>query len=61
MRWDASVCPHCQRESIPWRLHEGRWWYRESDEDAWVWLEEHTGEWQEHVAAPVSPSTAMPE
>jgi hypothetical protein len=31
IRRDASVCPHCQRESAPWRLHNGRWWVKGSD------------------------------
>lgn len=25
MRRDASVCPHCQRDSDAWVFHEGRW------------------------------------
>lgn len=29
MRGDASVCPHCQRESTPWTLHDGVWWRRD--------------------------------
>jgi hypothetical protein len=57
MRRDAWVCPHCQQPSTPWRLHKGRWWYRDSDEEPWVWLDERTGEWQKHVAAP-APSEA---
>lgn len=28
---EASVCPHCQRESAPWRWHEGHWWVKGSD------------------------------
>ena len=34
MRGDATVCPHCQRESESWRLHEGRWW-RKDDAGNW--------------------------
>jgi hypothetical protein len=26
MRRDASVCPHCRRDSDAWRYWEGRWW-----------------------------------
>lgn len=33
IRRDASVCPHCQRESDPWILHEGRWWVKRESGD----------------------------
>jgi hypothetical protein len=44
MRRDASVCPHCRRESQPWRLHEGRWWVetpegwyqRDDQRETWI-------------------------
>src|SRR5262249_7883847 len=26
MRRDASVCPHCRRESEPWTFNGDRWW-----------------------------------
>jgi uncharacterized paraquat-inducible protein A len=26
MRCDASVCPHCRRESPAWRYSDGQWW-----------------------------------
>lgn len=41
IRPDASVCPHCQRESPPWTLHVGEWWRREPD--GWYWQEPHVG------------------
>jgi hypothetical protein len=44
MRRDASHCPHCRQESTPWRLHDGHWWFRESEEEPWEWLDENTGE-----------------
>ena len=45
MRRDAGYCPHCRQPSTPWRYHDGRWWYRESEQDAWKWLDERTNEW----------------
>jgi hypothetical protein len=45
MRRDAKICPHCREPSAPWRFHEGLWWFRDSEQDAWQWLDEHTGEW----------------
>jgi hypothetical protein len=38
IRPDATVCPHCRRESSPWTLHEGTWW-RQDDDGTWVYLE----------------------
>jgi hypothetical protein len=37
IRPDASVCPHCQRESEPWTLKENLWWRHEGGE--WLWLD----------------------
>jgi hypothetical protein len=51
MRRDAEICPHCRQPSTPWRLHEGRWWFRGSERDTWQWLDEHTGEWVGHEAS----------
>jgi hypothetical protein len=48
MRRDASVCPHCRNGSPAWRLHEGRWWFRETDEAPWRWYDEETGDWVAH-------------
>jgi hypothetical protein len=45
MRRDASVCPHCRRESVPWLYREGKWWTVD-DEGVEVWLEESTGIWR---------------
>jgi hypothetical protein len=45
MRRDAQVCPHCRQASIPWHFHEGRWWYRSSEQAPWQWLDERTRTW----------------
>jgi RNA polymerase subunit RPABC4/transcription elongation factor Spt4 len=42
---DAETCPHCHNTSTPWRLHQGRWWVRTSDDAPWQWLDEATGTW----------------
>jgi hypothetical protein len=44
MRRDASVCPHCHRESQAWTLHEGRWWT--NVDGTWYWLDELSNAWQ---------------
>ena len=31
MRRDASVCPHCQRDSAPWTLRDGQWTFTGPD------------------------------
>lgn len=41
---EASVCPHCQRASSPWRMHEGRWWKEEGGRKSW---QDNLGQWQE--------------
>ena len=43
MRRDASVCPHCQRDSTLWVLNEGQWWL--SIDARWHWRNEQTDEW----------------
>ena len=45
MRRDAQACPHCRQPSTPWHFHEGRWWFRSSEEAPWHWLDERTGSW----------------
>ena len=45
MRRDASVCPHCRERSIPWRFHEGLWWYRASEQEPWRWLDVTNAAW----------------
>ena len=48
MRRDASVCPHCQRDSEAWTFNEGYWWYQA--DDGWLYLDEMTGEWHMPVS-----------
>jgi hypothetical protein len=45
MRRDASVCPHCRNDSTPWEFHDAHWWYRESQQEQWRYLDEQTGNW----------------
>jgi hypothetical protein len=52
IRRDAEICPHCRQPSTPWRFYEGRWWFRVSEQHAWQWLDEHTGEWVGHEPSP---------
>lgn len=49
MRRDASVCPHCQRESQAWKLHEGRWWFTTTD-GTQFYRDERKNEWIEYQA-----------
>ncbi len=44
MRRDAGTCPHCRKESEPWRFHEGRWWARDA-KGTWQWLDDHARVW----------------
>jgi hypothetical protein len=44
MRRDASVCPHCQQQSPPWRLHEGHWWSKDKG-GVDRWFNEGAGTW----------------
>jgi hypothetical protein len=47
MRRDASVCPHCRRESTPWIFHEGRWWVSDPSGKQY-WLNEKNNDWVLH-------------
>lgn len=38
IRADATVCPHCQRESEPWRLVRTVWVARRSGDGTYWWL-----------------------
>ena len=38
MRRDASVCPHCRRDSVAWTWHEGTWWFK-NPAGEWFYLE----------------------
>jgi hypothetical protein len=44
MQRDASVCPHCRRESKAWTYEGGRWWTTDSAGTR-LWLEERHGTW----------------
>lgn len=43
IRRDASVCPHCRRESEAWTHHKGYWWVKRPS--GYVYLDERTGRW----------------
>lgn len=63
MRRDASVCPHCQRDSDPWRFHEGFWWYTRED-GSHLYLDERKNEWipfRPSVPSSRAPSTSRAE
>jgi hypothetical protein len=47
MKREASVCPHCQRESPAWVLHEGRLWTKDADGRDIFW-DQKTGGWLAH-------------
>ena len=57
MRRDASVCPHCHRESEAWKHNDGFWW-RTDEEGRWVFLDEGTHQWQrlDEAQAAAAPS-----
>ena len=48
MRRDASVCPHCQRESKAWVFHEGTWWFKDEKGNDW-WYDDRAAEWNRYV------------
>jgi hypothetical protein len=51
MRRDASVCPHCRRDSDAWRLWEGRWWTPIPIQPP-RWYDELAGTWREASELP---------
>ena len=59
MRRDASVCPHCRRDSQAWVFHSGTWWWQ-SEEGGWFWLKEPGGEWVPSTDEPESHSAGRP-
>lgn len=64
IRRDASVCPHCQRESSPWIFHEGRWWMTGTDGKIY-YSDGVVGKWIEYKQEPQltsshDPSSAPP-
>lgn len=48
MRRDASVCPHCQRDSEAWAKQDGRWW--RFQDGSWRYLDEQTDRWVERLS-----------
>ena len=42
-RAEHGVCPHCNRDSTAWQLHEGQWW--EQREDGWWVMSKNGKEW----------------
>ena len=46
---DNHACPHCRQSSTPWQFHEGRWWFRSSEQAPWQWLDEGAGVWVTHT------------
>jgi hypothetical protein len=60
MRRDASVCPHCQRESVAWQLHQGHWWFRQED-GTQFYLDERNNQWIRFPTVPSAPESAPSE
>lgn len=54
MHRDASVCPHCRRESQAWTLDNGVWWLE--IDGGWCWLDELSNDWVKWESAPLSTS-----
>ncbi len=51
MRRDASVCPHCRRDSDAWRYWEGRWWSPAGTPP--LWYDERTAGWRDLSEIPM--------
>lgn len=58
MERDASVCPHCQRESEPWTFHHGEWWVTRPSGQ--YYLDEKTNEWVLGADGPPAGEPAPP-
>jgi hypothetical protein len=58
IRRDASVCPYCQRESKPWRLHNGYWWFTNDDGEQF-WLDTKSNTWV--AAEATQPQAGQPQ
>lgn len=56
MRRDASVCPHCRRESAPWEYREGRWWTKTATGED-TWYDEVANCWRAHDEVPLAESS----
>jgi hypothetical protein len=57
MRRDASVCPHCRRESAAWTYRGGHWWAaNEQGDESWL---DSAGTWHaesEPIPEPSGPT-----
>ena len=51
MRRDASVCPHCRRDSDAWRYWEGHWWSPAGTPP--LWYDDRTAGWRELSEIPM--------
>jgi hypothetical protein len=49
MRRDATVCPHCRRESDAWSFDRRVWWSQDASGQR-LWLRESTGAWEREDA-----------
>jgi hypothetical protein len=56
MRRDASVCPHCRRESPAWSYEKGVWWAPNDDGDR-MWLDPG-GQWHSASEEPQAAQAA---
>lgn len=52
MKREASVCPHCHRDSEPWKFDQGYWWVRRDDQ--WLYLDAR-GRWVKWTSGKGSP------
>ena len=61
MKPEVEQCPRCGAQSVPWRSHSGRWWWRAQDTQPWQWYDPATDSWHLQAAADNAPdSTAEP-
>jgi hypothetical protein len=51
MRRDASICPHCRRESQAWEFDVGRWWTHDPAGTR-VWFDEVERRWRLETDTP---------
>jgi len=61
MRRDASVCPHCQRDSTAWLLIDGAFWATRDSDGNMIWWDDRGGtEWRRLRTAPTCPFCSAP-
>ena len=44
---EASTCPHCALESMPWTYH-GRVWWKQDPPGTWHWFDEDFERWRQY-------------